>query len=304
MGIPYITEGEVGHLLDWNTMVQALADGHAAPRAQLADQLLSDGSRKMLSRAAWVSGRGVAVKSVTIFPDCSPSVQGAMLLFNEQTGAVDAVIDGALVTRWKTAADSVLGAKLLANPGAQKLLIIGAGAVAKALIEAYRAVFPDISITLWNRTQAKAEALARTSGCAVATQLQAAIEQTDILSCATMSSEPVFNGNWLRAGQHVDLIGAYTPEMREADDTAMQRARIFVDCFDTTLDDIGELRIPLASGAITRADVKGDFYDLVQGMQGRQSDKDITLFKNGGGAHLDLMIGRAILAAWQNKAPD
>ncbi|MEC7668274.1 MAG: ornithine cyclodeaminase, partial [Pseudomonadota bacterium] len=129
----------------------------------------------------------------------------------------------------------------------------------------------------------------------VATDLETAVGQADIVCCATMSTQPVLRGEWLRPGQHVDLIGAYRPDMREADDTALQRAHIFVDSFDTTMDHIGELKIPLFEGVITRADVLADYYDLASF---KRADDDITLFKNGGGAHLDLMTSRYILDCW------
>jgi len=280
--------------------VGALHFGHRLSAPQISDQFVTRGKDTLLSRAAWIDGFGVAVKSVTVVPSNAdkniPSVHGVMVLFDDRTGQVEAVIDSALVTKWKTAGDSVLGAKLLARPDAQRLLIVGAGAVAASLIEAYRAVFPDIEITVWNRTRSKAELL----GVTVADNLETAVRQADIVSCATMSHTPVIKGEWLKNGQHIDLIGAFKSTMREADDLAMQRAKIFVDSRATTVEHIGELMIPIASGAITKSDVLADLYDLANGTKGRTSSDDITLFKNGGGAHLDLMTGRHILNAWQN----
>jgi len=121
----------------------------------------------------------------------------------------------------------------------------------------------------------------------------------DIIACATMSTEPVLRGAWLKPGQHVDLIGAYRPDMREADDAALQRAALFVDSRATTIGHIGELDIPLGTGAISASDLRGDLYDIVAGRAGRKSDDEITLFKNGGGAHLDLMTAGVILEVWQ-----
>ena len=133
-------------------------------------------------------------------------------------------------------------------------------------------------------------------GARVADDLETAVRAADIVVSATMSSTPVLRGDWLRPGQHVNLIGAYRPDMREADDAALRRARIFVDSFDTTVEHIGELKIPLAEGVIARAGLVADFYDLDAFTAGPD---DITLFKNGGGAHLDLMTGRYILDRWQ-----
>ena len=297
--VPYIRAEDVEHLLDWNGLADALAAGHRMARPEISDQFLHRGGDTLLSRAAWIDGFGVAVKSVTVMPDNAaqglPSVHGAMVLFEDKTGQVEAVIDSALVTKWKTAGDSVLGARLLARPDSKRLLIVGAGTVAASLIEAYSAIFPDIEISIWNRTKAKAEGL----GVRVVDNLETAVAEADIISCATMATDPIIKGEWLREGQHLDLIGAFKADMREADDVAMQRAKIFVDSRATTIEHIGELIIPLASGAIQKSNILADLYDLAAGQSGRTSDADITLFKNGGGAHLDLMTGREILKAWR-----
>ena len=300
--LPYITAGDVEHLLDWTRLADALAEGHRAPRPAIGDTFLTRGDDTLLSRAAWIDGMGVAVKSVTVLPGNPArglaSVNGAMVLFEDSTGLPVAVIDSALVTKWKTAGDFILGARLLARPESRRLLILGAGTVAASLIEAYRAVFPGIEVTLWNRTTDKARALAETHDAKVADDLATAVAEADMISCATMSREPVLRGDWLRPGQHVDLIGAFKADMREADDAALTRSRIFVDSLETTLDHIGELKDPLARGIIRREDVLGDLHDIVPGRVGRRGPEEITLFKNGGGAHLDLMTGRVILDAW------
>jgi len=301
--VPFITAEEVADRLDWMDIAGAIAAGHRGPRARISDHFLERGGDTLLSRAAWIDGQGVAVKSVTVFPGNPgrglPSIHGAMVLMEDGTGQVEAVIDSALVTRWKTAGDSILGAKLLAREDAAHLLLLGAGTVAGSLIEAYRAAFPGIAITIWNRSPARAVSLAEETGVLVAQDLAAAIGEADIVASATMATEPVLRGEWLRPGQHLDLIGAFRPDMREADDAVLRRARIFVDSTETVLGHIGELRDPLERGVIDRADVLGDLYDLVAGTVGRGLPEEITLLKNGGGAHLDLMTGRAILEAWR-----
>ena len=156
-------------------------------------------------------------------------------------------------------------------------------------------------VTVWNRTTKHAEAMvADCPGLRVAEDLETAVRGADIVTSATMSTEPVLRGEWFQPGQHIDLIGAYRPDMREVDDAGLQRARVFVDSYDTTVDHIGEIKIPLASGAISRDHLLADYYALDAFT--RQSDEDITLFKNGGGAHLDLMTSRYILDAWQAAA--
>lgn len=302
--IPVLTRDAVEPLLDWLALGDALLEGHRRPPAQIEDVLMARGADRLLSRAAWIDGMGLGVKSVTVFPSNAaagrPSVQGAMLVFDDATGALEAVIDNALITRWKTAGDSLLGARLLARPDAARLLIVGAGTVAESLIEAYRAWKPDLAITLWARRPEAATALAaRHPGVGVARDLPGAVADADIVSTCTMATEPVIRGDWLRPGQHLDLIGAYTPAMREVDDTAMRRARVHVDSRATTLHHIGELMMPLANGTLTEADVLGDLHDLAEGHAGRRDPQEITLFKNGGGAHLDLMTARMILARWR-----
>lgn len=303
MQVPFIRAEDVEHRLDWLRMVEAIRQGSQAATPQIADQMLRHGPDILLSRAAWIGGMGVAVKSVTVLPGNPsrglPSVHGALVLFDDASGQVMAIIDSGLVTKWKTAADSLLGASLLARKDSRNLLIVGAGAVAQSLVDAYRALFPGIAVTLWNRSPAKVQALARQTGAEMAGDLALAAGQADIICTATMSSGPVIRGEWLRPGTHLDLIGAFTPTMREVDDAAIARARVFVDCRETTIAHIGEIMIPLANGTLSQADILGDLRDLVRGRAGRLAETDITLFKNGGGAHLDLMTGRAILAEWQ-----
>ena len=133
------------------------------------------------------------------------------------------------------------------------------------------------------------------------TDLAAAVSAADIICTATMSLTPLIKGEWLRPGQHLDLIGAYRPDMREVDDEALRRASIFVDSRATTIHHIGELKDPIARGVITEADVKADFYDMAQGLYRRSSDDEITIAKNGGGAHLDLMTSAYVLAMWRQR---
>lgn len=288
-------------LLDWIGLTDAIAAGHALPRAEIADTFLYRGKDTLLNRAAWIDGLGIAVKSATIFPDNPkaghPIVNGGLNLYADDNGVLAAIVDFHLVTKWKTAGDSLLAARRLARPDSKNILIVGAGNQGRALHSAYSAAFPEAQFTVWNRTQANAQAMAQElPGLQVTSDLEQAVAQADIITSATMSTEPLIKGDWLRPGQHVDLIGAYRPDMREVDDAALTRAQIFVDSFDTTVGHIGEIKIPIETGAITRDDIIADYYSLDQFI--RQSDDEITLFKNGGGAHLDLMTSSYILDRW------
>lgn len=293
-----IIGAEVEAALSWPGITAALADGHALPRASVADVLLYRGGDTLLNRAAWIDGLGQLVKCATIFPGNAaaglPTINGAVTLYDDRTGALAALIDFHLVTRWKTAGDSLLAARRLARPDSARILICGAGTVARSMVAAYRSVWPGAEVAIWNRSGGRAEALAADVGATVAGDLAMAVAHADIICTATMATEPLIRGDWLRAGQHLDLIGAYTPAMREVDDSAMARARVFVDSRATTLHHIGELMAPIASGAITEGDVVADFYDLASGRFARRSEAEITIAKNGGGAHLDLMTAAYI----------
>lgn len=294
---PFISfeAGEAG--LDWIGLTDALAAGHALPKASVEDSFLYRGDDTVLSRAAWIDGLGIAVKTATIFPGNArqgkPTIGGAVALLSDTDGSVEAYVDFHLVTKWKTVGDSLLAARLLAPERVETILIVGAGTVATGLRQAYGTLFPGARFEIWNRTPERAEALAaRFENTYLAPDLETAVRAADVVTSATMTTEPVIRGDWLRPGQHVDLIGAYRPDMREVDDTAMTRARVFVDSFDTTLGHIGELKIPLEAGVIMRDHILADYYDLPAFT--REPD-DLTLFKNGGGAHLDLMTARYIL---------
>ncbi|MTH64249.1 ornithine cyclodeaminase family protein [Paracoccus shanxieyensis] len=303
-----ITPSDTDGLLDWPGAIHALRSGHLLPRAQIADLFLGPATATLLNRAAWIEGLGFGVKAVTVV-DANPvrglpTVQGSMMVFDPDLGHPSAIIDAPLITEWKTAADSVLGAMLLARPDSRSLLIVGAGTLARSLVRAYAAMFPGLrDIAIWARRGEQAAALVAELGphypaLRVAEDLPQAVGQADIVSTATMARAPVLLGAWVRPGTHVDLIGAYKADMREADDALIALGRLFVDSRDTTIGHIGELMIPMASGVIGPIDVLGDLYDLVGAdAPGRQDPQDITIFKNGGGAHLDLMIATYIAQA-------
>ncbi|WP_432448722.1 ornithine cyclodeaminase family protein [Aliiroseovarius marinus] len=291
--------------LDWRALTDALLDGHLKPKAEIGDTFLYRGEDTMLTRSAWIDGLGSAVKTANIMPGNpgrgEPMIHGAVNLYDDTTGGLEAIVDFHLVTKWKTAGDSVLGARLLARPDSKLILIVGAGTVGRNLREAYSALFPAARYLIWNRSPEAAQRFADDCDKTTAiTSLEEGVAQADIITSATMTTDPIIKGEWLKPGQHLDLIGAYRPDMREVDDVALTRARLFMDSRDTVLDHIGEFKDPLARGVINRDDVAGDLYDHATGVFTRQPD-DITLYKNGGGAHLDLMTSRYILDAWRAR---
>ena len=294
---------QADHLLSWKEISQALLEGHQLSKATIGDLLLQSEPNALLNRGAWIPELGMAMKSMSVFPENInrtpplPTINGGVLLFDGQTGTVSAIIDGILVTKWKTAGDSVLGAKLLANPNPKTHLMVGSGTVAKSIIEAYREMFPTIErFLIWSRTPENAQRLAAQFDFSVEChgELETAISQADIITTATMTKNPILKGKWIKPGTHVDLIGAFKPDMREADDALLQQAEVYVDSFETTIGHIGEIEIPLQTGALTREDLLGDLYDLCNDRAKRSSKSAITVFKNGGGAHLDLMTSHYI----------
>ena len=300
--VPFIPFEEGEALLGWIGLTDALAAGHNLPKAEIGDTFLYRGSDTLLSRSAWIDGLGIAVKTATIFPNnpsaSKPVVNGGVNLYSDTDGTLEAIVDFHLVTKWKTAGDSITAARRLARPDSRNILIVGAGTVGRSLHDAYSAAFPNAQFTVWNRTTKNAELMAaERPTLSVATDLEQAVRNADIVTSATMSTQPLIKGEWLQAGQHIDLIGAYRPDMREVDDAALQRSRIFVDSIDTTVGHIGEIKIPTEAGAISANDIVADYYNISNFT--RQSDNEITLFKNGGGAHLDLMTSRYILDRWR-----
>ncbi len=297
---PTIIGPEAEARLAWPGITAAIEAGHRLPRADIADLLLYRGNDTLLDRAAWIDGLGSLVKVATIHPGNAarglPTINGAVALFDDVTGVLRALVDFHLVTRWKTAGDSLLMAQRLARPDSRRILLVGAGAVARSMRQAYASAFPQATFAVWGRDPARAVI----PGAETVTDLAAAVARADIICTATMSQAPLILGDWLRPGQHLDLIGAFTPQMREVDDEAMARARVFVDARATTIHHIGEIIAPIASGAITEGDVIADLYDAPEAFRRRSAD-DITIAKNGGGAHLDLMtadwIVRSVAAA-------
>jgi ornithine cyclodeaminase len=254
----------------------------------------------LLLMPAWQPGRALGVKVVTVFPGNAarglPAVQGAYLLLDAETGRPRALLDGAALTRRRTAAASALAASYLARADSSTLVMAGTGSLAPHLVRAHAAVRPLREVRVWGRSAEKAAALAARldrPGLRVtaAHDLEAAVRGADVVSCATLSAEPLVRGAWLRPGTHVDLVGGFTPAMREADDEAVRRSRVFVDT-PAALVEAGDVVQPIAHGLLRKEDV-ADLFDLVRGRRpGRQAEGEVTLFKSVGTALEDLAAAR------------
>jgi ornithine cyclodeaminase len=313
-----ISAAEIAAALSYPALVDALADAfrsdvtvplrHHHPIPQVAGVP----EAMLLLMPAWTppgDGAFVGTKLVSVYPGNGakglPSIYGSYVLCNGETGAPLAILDGTMLTVWRTACASALASRYLSRPDASHMVMVGAGALAPHLIRAHAAIRPIRHVTLWNRSREKANALAeglgRTVpgvGIAVAGDLQAAVEEADIVTCATISSSPIVSGDWLKPGAHLDLVGGYTPAMREADDAAVTRASLFVDTRTGGLKEAGDIVDPIRRGVIGEADVKADLFDLTRGIHpGRGSAEEITLFKSVGTALEDLA---AAMLVWRS----
>ncbi|HEX4196245.1 MAG TPA: ornithine cyclodeaminase family protein [Caulobacteraceae bacterium] len=300
---------DVARALDYPRLIEALRsafrDGAEAPPRQVLG--LADGGGHLVTMPIWRPAAG-AVKIATLFPanpdrHGKPSVQSLVVLFDGATGTPTAVADGNEITLRRTAAASALAAGYLARPDARSLLMIGAGALAPHLIGGHAAVRPIRRVEVWARSPDKARALA----AAVAVErpdlevtasdsLAVSASRCDIISCATGAAAPILQGAWLSPGVHVDLVGAFSPETREADDDVVRGARIFVDTWAGGLREAGDLLIPIAAGVLARADIAGDLADLCGArVPGRTAADQVTVFKSVGSAIEDLAAAQLLL---------
>lgn len=254
----------------------------------------------LLLMPAWIEGGFVGVKVVSVFPGNAdrgqPSIYGSYLLSSGKTGQLLAVMDGPELTSRRTAAASALAASYLARQDAATLLVVGTGRLSEHMARAHAAVRPLKKILIWGRSAAKAAGIVETLRDleipveVAPPSLEQAVESADIISCVTLSTEPLIKGEWLKPGQHLDLVGGFTPLMREADDDAVRRSQVFVDTRAGASKEGGDIVQPLASGALTAEGIRGDLYDLCRGQsKGRTSDQEITFFKSVGCALEDLM---------------
>lgn len=253
------------------------------------------GGNTLLTMPAWKGREAIGVKLITAMPENPlrglPSINGAYVLLNGQTGAIAAILEADALTQVRTAAVSVISVSNLARTDARRLLIVGTGAVARALICAHSASKALDQIAIWGRDPERARALAKDfegteNEVIVAHSLQDALQKADIVCCATSSVAPIVRGDDVVPGTHIDLIGSFTSTMREADDDLIKKARVFVDTHDA-FDESGDLSQPLAHGHIDRS--APDLAALLMGSaSGRLSTSDITVFKSVGTAIADL----------------
>jgi len=301
----YFTAGDVHAALDYGSLVEALREEFAAGATApvRASHAVTPGGDRLLLMPAW-DGVGLGVKIVTVFPRNRErglaSVAALYVLMDGTTGHPIALIDGEALTLRRTSATSALASSYLSRADARRLVIVGTGALAPYMAAAHCATRPIERISVWGRSHAAAERTAATLASqglpakAVA-HLNAALADADIVSCATTAREPIVRGALVRNGTHVDLVGAFTTEMRESDDDLVARAEIFVDTFAGALKEAGDLVQPMLLGVITRDRVRAELADLVSGRHpGRRTQDEVTLFKSVGTALEDLCAARLL----------
>ncbi len=313
--VPFVTAAEVERLLDYPALVEALRRGFAqdwtVPVRHHYGIPMPDGEpeQTLLLMPAWEAGQAIGMKMVTVTPGNGarhlPAVQGVYLMLDGATGAPSALIDGPSLTARRTAAASALAADYLARIDAHRMLMVGAGALSVPLVEAHRAMRPIREVRLWARDPHKAaakvaELVALGIAADVTEDLEQAAREADLISCATLSTVPLIHGAWLKPGSHLDLIGAFTPQMRESDDAAVGRASLFVDTREGALKEGGDLVQPLKAGLITEAAIKGDLFDLTRKRhRGRVTNDEVTLFKSVGTALEDFAAAKLVVQRLQ-----
>lgn len=310
----FISADAIDAALDPKFMADALVDAFkgdsVVPVRHHHDIERPDADATLLLMPAW-SGKAdaepfVGTKIVTVYPangaKSLPAVMGTYILLNGATGAPLCALDGTRLTLWRTAAASALAARYCARPDASRMVMVGAGALAPFMIKAHCAASPISDVALWNHHPERAEAVAKTLRAEglpvrVVTDLETAVRDADIVSSATLSTNALIKGAWLKDGAHLDCVGAFKPSMRETDDEAVKRASLFCDTRAGALKEGGDYAQPLAAGVIKEGDIKADLYDLTRGThRGRASPREITMFKSVGTAIEDLA---AAIAVWK-----
>jgi len=300
---------------DFPLLIDALQEAFKAdftvPKRSHYDMSNPSASREttLLIMPAWEDGELCGVKIVTVAPDNvdRPTIQGNYILIDIKNGSSLALLDAPSLTARRTAAASALASTYLSREDTKSMLMVGTGTLSPNLIRAHASIRPIEEVFIWGRTKSKAEAVAKTLDgehfeVRVVDTIEEKASTVDLISVATMSMEPLIKGEWLRPGQHLDLVGAYRPDMRESDDEAIKRCRIYVDTYYGATHETGEIVIPLKEGTITEADLNGDLFNLCRGEKsGRITAEEITMFKSTGHALEDLAAARLIYHGLQNS---
>lgn len=308
----YYSGDDINNSLNFPALIKALEQGFTGSytiptRMHINyDNSVDNNQNTMLLMPAIERDGYAGVKIINVAPANGtrnlPTIQGVYYLLDAFNGEPKALMDAKTLTNWRTAAASALAATYLASPTANSLLLVGTGSLAPFIIDAYTAIRPIEKLMIYGRTKAKAELLAKQKASlikeiTVVDNLHEASAQADIISVATLSKTPLILGSWLRPGQHLDLIGSYLTDMRETDNEALIRSRIYVDSLKSAPIESGDLFIPLRDGVISSDDIQGDLFQLCRNeIQGRIDENEITIFKSVGHALEDLVAAKLVVA--------
>lgn len=319
----HFTNSEVAARLSWSRLIPAIrhafeVGAQSPPRHSHAIAVPDETDASLLLMPSWVPGAYLGLKTVTVHPGNGrrnmPAVGSHYLLFNAGTGELLASFEGEELTSRRTAAASAVASTYLSRPDSRRLLVLGTGNMSTKLVEAHLFVRQFDNVQIWGRSQEKAEAVVRglrQSGidAEAVLDLESAVRQADVISCCTLADEALFDGAWLKPGAHVDLVGAFTPDMKEADAETMRRGRVYVDTYAGARSEAGDLIQAVASGAMAWTDLQGDMEELTRGLvEGRGSAEEITVFKSVGVSLEDLAAAELCYkegtTAWSTADPD
>lgn len=312
---PYINSEFMESYTDFKVLIKALKKGFSDEAVETPMRHHHDYPNPeeeidstLLLMPSWEAGEDLGVKIVSVNPHNGkfnlPSIQGTYIYIDGHKGMIRAILDAKALTAKRTAATSALAASYLAKLDASTMLMLGTGALSVNLIKAHASVRPIKKVFVWGRNFNKAKLIAEQfepmaiEVIPIENYLQK-LSKVDIISCATLSKEPLVFGKLLQPGQHLDLVGAYKKDMREADDEAVLRSKIFLDTYQGGLQESGDIVIPMKHGILQESDVKADLFELCSGSKkGRASDQEITFFKSVGHASEDLIGARYFYRQW------
>lgn len=295
--------------LDYPALIEQLrqwfAKGARVPLRH-AHQVNEHQNDRLLLMPAWRDGEALGVKIVTAFPGNATrgvaTVAATYVLLDGATGHPLALIDGEALTLRRTAAASALASSYLSRRDSRTLLVVGTGKLAPYMAAAHAVVRQFTSVLVWGRSADKARALATRLAneglnAKAALELRHALAEADVVTCATTAATPVVEGEYVRQGTHVDLVGGFTPTMREADDALVKKSSVFVDTYVGALAEGGDVVEPIRSGILARSEVRAELAELCRGEKaGRANAQEITLFKSVGTALEDLAAATLVCA--------
>jgi len=305
MKIPYITSEEIEQSTDFlelinslkiafkdNTTLIPMRHHHDFPNPEVGED------STLLLMPAWNPSKDAGVKIVTVSPENGqfnlPSIQGTYIYLDAIKGSIKALLEAKNMTAKRTAAASALASSYLSREDSASLLMIGTGALSVNLIKAHASVRPIKQVYVWGRSINKAQVICNeleeeTFTVTPVQNIEDVISTVDIISSATLSKTPLVLGKYLVEGQHVDLVGAYKKDTREADDEVITKGNVYIDTYQGGLKESGDIVMPLKTGVLKEKNIKADLFELCANKKsGRETESEITVFKSVGHALEDL----------------